>query len=68
MRADGTGKKALTNTSFDEEYPAVSAHGRFVAFSSVRPPGQESQIYLIRVDDGAESQLTRGGQHGRPRW
>ncbi len=68
MRANGSGKRALTNTSFDEEYPAVSPAGRFVAFASVRPPKQESQIFLIRVADGSEIQLTQAGQNGRPRW
>ena len=68
MRADGSGKRALTNTSFDEEYPAVSPAGRFVAFASVRPPKQESQIFLVRVADGSEIQLTQSGQNGRPRW
>jgi hypothetical protein len=68
MRSNGTGKRALTNTSFDEEYPAVSPNGRFVAFASVRPPKQESQIFLIRVADRSEIQLTRSGQNGRPRW
>ena len=68
MRADGTGKRALTNTIYDEQYPAVSPTGRYVVFASVRPPNAESQLYLVRVSDGREIQLTQAGQNSRPLW
>lgn len=68
MRADGTGKRALTKTSYDEEFPAVSPNGRYVVFASVRPPNDESQLFLVRVSDGREIQLTQAGQNSRPLW
>ncbi len=68
MRSNGAGKRALTHPTFAEEYPAVSPNGRYVLFASVRPPNTESQLYLVRVEDLREIQLTQSGQNGRPRW
>jgi TolB protein len=68
MRADGSGKRQLTNSSFDEEYPSVSPDGAHVVFASVRPPSSQSQIYLLRVQDGKQMQLTQAGQNSRPLW
>ena len=68
MRSDGSGKRALTSSSYDEEFPAVSPRGRYVVFASVRPPIEESQLYLVRVKDRREIQLTRTGQNSRPLW
>jgi Tol biopolymer transport system component len=68
MRADGTGKRALTDTVYDEEFPAVSPDGSFVVFASVRPPGKESQLFIVRASDRREKQLTQTGQNSRPIW
>jgi len=68
MRADGTGKRALTDTAYDEEFPAVSPDGSFVVFASVRPPGEESQLFIVRASDRREKQLTQTGQNSRPIW
>ena len=68
MRADGTGKRALTDTVYDEEFPAVSPDGSFVVFASVRPPGEESQLFIVRASDRREKQLTQTGQNSRPIW
>ena len=68
MRADGTGKRALTNTSYDEEFPSASPRGRYVVYASVRPPKDEVQLYIVRVRDGREIQLTQAGQNSRPLW
>ena len=68
MRSDGTGRRALTNTIQDEQFPAVSPAGRYVVFASVRPPDIESQLFLVRVSDRREVQLTSSGQNSRPIW
>lgn len=68
MRSDGTGKRALTDTNFDEEFPAVSPQGRYVVFSSVRPPSDQTQLYMVRVHDRRVVQLTQSGQNSRPLW
>lgn len=68
MRANGTGKRAVTGSSYDEEYPAVSPDGRYVVYASVRPPENKSQLYLARTSDGYEVQLTRIGHNSRPIW
>jgi hypothetical protein len=67
MRANGTGKRLLVSSSFDEEFPALSPDGRFVVYASVREGGV-SQLYMTRLEDGVEAQLTRAGQNGRPVW
>jgi hypothetical protein len=70
MRADGTSKRPITATPDDEEYPAPSPDGRYVVYSSVRKRGEQddSQLFMTRVEDGSEIQLTRSGQNGRPVW
>ena len=68
MRSDGTGKRALTDTTFDEEFPAVSPQGRYVVFASVRPPSDQTQLYMVRVRDKRVVQLTQSGQNSRPLW
>jgi Tol biopolymer transport system component len=68
MRADGSGKRRVVGSSFDDEDPAVSPLGDYVVYSSVRGSEQESQLFITRVADGAEAQLTQNGQNGRPIW
>lgn len=68
MRADGGSKRALTRSSFDEEFPAVSPDGRYVVYSAARGDQAESQLFLTRVADLAEIQLTQHSQNGRPVW
>ncbi|MFQ5515323.1 MAG: TolB family protein [Myxococcota bacterium] len=68
MRSDGTGKRVVASSGFDEEYPAISPQGRFVVYASARGSEEESQLFITRVSDGAETQLTQNGQNGRPIW
>ncbi len=84
MRADGSRKRAVTRSVFDEVSPAPSPDGRYVVYSSVRASlraaasdtddsgaermGEESHLYLARVEDGYEIQLTQNSQNGRPVW
>ncbi len=68
MRADGTAKRAVTRSGYDELYPALSPDARWVVYSSVRGSSDQSQLYLARVSDGYEIQLTSNGQNSRPVW
>ena len=69
MRSDGSAKRIVRKSSYDELNPAISPEGRHVVYSSVRGGAKpESQLYLARVADGLEIQLTRNGQNGRPVW
>jgi Tol biopolymer transport system component len=67
MRSDGTAKRPLVTSGFDDEFPALSPDGRFVVYASVRERGV-SQLYMTRLEDGVEVQLTKTGQNGRPVW
>lgn len=69
MRANGSAKRAMTDTAaFDEEFPAISPDGRYVVYATARTERDESQLYLVRVGDGREMQITRTGQNSRPVW
>ncbi len=67
MRANGSGKREIAASSFDEEFPAVSRNGRYVVYGSPRSD-DTSQLYLTRVRDLHEIQLTVSNQSGRPVW
>jgi hypothetical protein len=67
MRSDGTAKRPLVTSGFDDEFPALSPDGRFVVYASVRER-EVSQLYMTRLEDGVEVQLTKTGQNGRPVW
>jgi dipeptidyl aminopeptidase/acylaminoacyl peptidase len=68
MRADGSSKRAVTRSGYDELYPALSPDGRFVVYSSARGNKDQAQLFLARVSDGYEIQLTSNGQNSRPVW
>ena len=71
-----TGKaEALTGGRFDEQAPAWSPDGRFVAFISNRTPdpdrNDDTNVYVIEAKPGAQPrQLTTyaGSDGGRPSW
>jgi dipeptidyl aminopeptidase/acylaminoacyl peptidase len=67
MRSDGTAKRPLVTSGFDDQFPALSPDGRFVVYASARERGV-SQLYMTRLEDGVEVQLTHNGQNGRPVW
>jgi len=68
MRADGTRKRLITASSYDEEFPSVSRNGEYVVYASARGMEEESQLFITRVADREEIQLTQTGQNGRPIW
>lgn len=69
MRADGGSKRVVVASPDDDEFPAPSRDGRFVAYSSARSGRErQSHIYVARVADRVEIQLTQNGQNGRPVW
>ena len=67
--------EALTDGRFDEQAPAWSPDGRFVAFVSNRTPdpdrNDDTNVYVIEARPGAQPrQLTTyaGSDGGRPAW
>src|SRR5437867_61293 len=65
----------LTEGRFDEQAPAWSADGRFIAFVSNRTPdpdrNEDTNIYIVEAKAGAQPrQLTTylGSDGGRPSW
>jgi Tol biopolymer transport system component len=55
MKADGTGRHAVTPPTLDARVPRASADGRRIAFV------RHGDIYVIRADGSHLRQLTRGG-------
>ncbi|HTO09417.1 MAG TPA: hypothetical protein VMR86_20370 [Myxococcota bacterium] len=68
MRADGGAKRQITRTDDVEEYPSLSPDGRYVAYAATRGDSPSSQIYVARVSDGVEQEVTHSGQNSRPVW
>ena len=67
MEADGTGRRALTETAAEEGAPAFSPDGRLIAFESNRDGNFE--IYTTNVDGGAVTRLTTHAAADRsPAW
>ena len=68
MRADGSAKRHITKTAYDEEFPAPSSDGRFVVYASSRGNKDESLLYVARVADGVEREIVHSGLNSRPVW
>ena len=68
MRADGGAKRQVTKTDDVEEFPSLSPDGRYVVFAATRGDAKTSQLYVARVSDGVEQEVTHGGQNSRPIW
>jgi len=68
MRADGSAKRPITKTAYDEEFPSLSADGRFVIYASSRGDDKESLLYVARVGDGVEREVVHSGLNSRPVW
>lgn len=63
MKADGTGRHAVTPPTLEARSPAASADGRRIAFA------RHGDIYVIRADGSHLRQLTRGGAtESAPAW
>jgi hypothetical protein len=69
MRADGSARRAITSSPLDdEEYPSLSPDGAWVVYASARGRRAESQLYVTRLEDRREMQITSRGQNTRPVW
>ena len=68
MHADGGSKRQITKTDYVEEFPAISSDGRFVVYASARGDVKESHLFVARVSDGVEQEVTHSGQASRPVW
>jgi hypothetical protein len=68
MRADGSAKRHITTTGYDEEFPALSPDGRFVVYASSRGNKDESLLYVTRIADGVEREIVHNGLNTRPVW
>jgi TolB protein len=69
MRADGTGKRALGASGFEESDPAVSPDGRFVVFVATRNERSPvSRLFVRSFDGSADRQLEFAGSGLLPVW
>jgi len=67
VRADGTGRRQLTNAPGPSTKPVWSPDGRKIVF--VRHAGDDTQIYIMNADGGSQRPLTRGpGRADSPAW
>src|SRR5690348_9298278 len=58
VRADGSGRRRLTDAPGPSTTPAWSPDGQAIAF--VRRTGNDTQIYVIHADGGSPRPLTSG--------
>src|SRR5215216_4008028 len=58
IKADGGGKKQLTDNSTDDRYPAYSASGKKIAYTGEDAPNGDYEIYTINSGGGGKKQLT----------
>jgi len=56
IKADGGGKKQLTDNSTDDRYPAYSASGKKIAYTG--DEGQDYEIYTINAGGGGKLPVT----------
>jgi len=68
MRSDGGAKRRITSSSYDEEFPAMSPDGKHVVYGSVRGDEEDRQLFIARLSDLREIQITQAGQSSRPVW
>ena len=69
MHADGSGKRALGSSGFEESDPSFSPDGRFVVFSVTRDKTSPiSQLFVRSFDGSADRQLDFPGSGLLPVW
>ena len=69
MRADGTGKRSLGASGYQENDPSVSPDGRFVVYSAVRKMGSPvSSLFVRSIDGTRDRQLEFAGSGLLPAW
>ena len=69
MRFDGAGKRSLGSSGFEENDPAVSPDGRYVAFSAMKDERTPvSRLFVRSIDGESDSQLAISGSGWLPVW
>jgi Tol biopolymer transport system component len=69
MHSDGAGKRNLGSSGFEENDPAVSPDGRYVAFSAMKDERTPVSRLFVRSFDGeADRQLAISGSAWLPVW
>jgi Tol biopolymer transport system component len=69
MRADGSGKRALGASGFEESDPAISPDGRFVVFVATKNEQSPiSRLFVRSFDGSADRQLEFAGSGLLPVW
>jgi len=69
MRADGAGKRSLGSSGFEENDPAISPDGRYVAFTAMKDERTPvSRLFVRSFDGAADRQLVISGSGWLPVW
>ena len=69
MRFDGAGKRSLGSSGFEENDPAVSPDGRYVAFSAMKDERTPvSRLFVRSIEGKTDSQLVVSGSGWLPVW
>src|SRR5215207_509666 len=58
IKADGGGKKQLTDNSTDDRSPAYSPSGKKIVYAGEDAPNGDLEIYTINAGGGGKKQLT----------
>jgi hypothetical protein len=67
IKADGGGKKQLTDNSSDDRYPSYSPSGKKIAFQGY--DGNDNEIYTINPGGGGRTPVTDNGTRDfEPYW
>jgi Tol biopolymer transport system component len=69
MHADGSGKRALGRSGYNENTPAVSPDGRWVVYAAQGRNGSPiARLFVRSIDGGADRQLEIAGSGALPVW
>jgi Tol biopolymer transport system component len=69
MHADGSGKRSLGGSGYQENSPAVSPDGRWVVYAAqAREESPISRLFVRSLDGGADRQLEISGSGLLPVW
>lgn len=69
MHADGSGKRALGRSGYQENTPAVSPDGRWVVYAAQGRPGSPiARLFVRSIDGGADRELEIAGSGALPVW
>lgn len=69
MHADGSGKRSLGRSGYQEDEPSVSPDGRYVVFSAKKDAKLPiSRLFVRAMDGAADRQLELSGSAWLPTW